>query len=372
MAFLDHVLEPPSYGWQDAQGNLIKPTVGQILREFTMRINIFRTRKNWQSAFNWTQMIVLLPFFLLFIFKYFSFPLLAVGFVYSMIIMGSHGTVWYHRYSTHNAFTFRNGFWRFITQNLVLKVVPEETYVVSHHVHHAKSDQPGDPYNANAGFLYCFLADANHQPIARNLSAEDYERAVRLMRHTGVPVNTYAQYQRWGSVTNPGKSILLSVLNWVFWYGVFYLIGGNALAVTIFGSAFFWAFGIRTFNFEGHGKGKDKRTEGVDYNWDDMSINQIWPGFVAGEWHNNHHLFPKSARSGFLAYQIDFAWYYVKFLSIIGGVTEYRDNKKQFLEEYRKPYLAQKAAVKAGIAVPAFAAPVSEKEPALEPAELLD
>ena len=60
-----------------------------------------------------------------------------------------------------------------MTQNLVIKTFPEEIYVVSHHVHHAKSDQPGDPYNANAGFLYCFLADVNHQPIAQNLSEED-------------------------------------------------------------------------------------------------------------------------------------------------------------------------------------------------------
>lgn len=53
-------------------------------------------------------------------------------------------------------------------------MIPEEIYVVSHHVHHAKSDQPGDPYNASGGFLYCFLADVNHQPIAKSLSEKDY------------------------------------------------------------------------------------------------------------------------------------------------------------------------------------------------------
>ena len=65
-----------------------------------------------------------------------------------------------------------------------------------------------------------------------------------------------------------------------------------------------------------------------------MSINQIWPGFVAGEWHNNHHLFPKSARSGFKPYQVDMAWYYIKFLSLIGAVSSYHDSKKQFYLEY--------------------------------------
>ncbi len=34
MSFLDHVLQPPSYGWRDRNGVLVKPTRGEILREF--------------------------------------------------------------------------------------------------------------------------------------------------------------------------------------------------------------------------------------------------------------------------------------------------------------------------------------------------
>ena len=48
-------------------------------------------------------------------------------------------------------------------------------------------------------------------------------------------------------------------LNWGFWYAVFFLLGGHALAVTLFGSAGVWALGVRTFNYEGHGKGSDRR-----------------------------------------------------------------------------------------------------------------
>jgi fatty-acid desaturase len=118
--------------------------------------------------------LLLLPFFLLFVFKFFTWYRLVAAFVYGMIIMGTHGTIWHHRYCTHRAYKFRNTFWRFFTQNLTLKAIPEEIYVLSHHVHHAKSDQPGDPYNANGGFLYCFLADVNHQLINCNLSETDY------------------------------------------------------------------------------------------------------------------------------------------------------------------------------------------------------
>lgn len=342
MRLLDNILEPPSYGWMDKQRNLVKPTPKQILKEFFSRVNIFKTRKNWLPFFNWFTVLCLFPFLLAFIFKYFNWYLFAAAFVYSMIIMGTHGTIWHHRYCTHGAYKFRNKFWRFFTQNLTIKAIPEEIYALSHHVHHAKSDQPGDPYNANAGFLYCFLADVNHQPINRNLSEVEYNKAVNLMKHTGVKANNYSQYQKWGSIASPLRTFLETFLNWAFWYTVFYLIGGHGLACALFGGAFVWAVGVRTFNYEGHGKGEDKRTDGVDYNRKDMSINQLWPGIVAGEWHNNHHLFPKSARSGFKPHQIDFAWYYIKFMSLLGAVTFYRDSKRQFLKEHHEPYINTK------------------------------
>ena len=334
MPFLNSILEPPSYGWKDEFGNLEKPSSNQILKEFFSRLNIFRNKKNWLSFMSWMMIVALTPFLFLFIFKYFTFKLLIVAFVYSMIIMGTHGTIWHHRYCTHGAYKFRNKFWRFFTQNLTLKIIPEEIYAISHHVHHALSDQPGDPYNASGGFLYCFLADVNHQPIARNMTEKDYDRCVGLMKHTGVKANSYEKYNVWGTIARPLGTLISILLNWGFWFITLYLIGGPGLACAVFGAAGVWAVGVRTFNYEGHGKGKDKRRDGVDFNRDDMSINQIWPGYVAGEWHNNHHLYPKSARSGFKPYQLDIAWCYIKFLSLIGAVSSYRDSKKQFYRDY--------------------------------------
>jgi fatty-acid desaturase len=342
MPLLDYILEQPSYGWKDNAGNFIKPTSAQIFKEFFSRLNIFKSRKNWLPFFCWFTVLCLAPFLTIFILKYFTWYRLAAAAVYSMIIMGTHGTIWHHRYCTHKAYKFRNNFWRFFTQNLTIKAIPEEIYALSHHVHHAKSDQPGDPYNANGGFLYCFLADVNHQPINRSLSETDYNKAVGLMKHTGVQPNNYQQYLKWGSVANPWKTLFAVILNWSFWYLVFYVIGGHGLACALFGGAGFWAVGVRTFNYEGHGKGKDKQTEGTDYSRNDKSINQWWPGIVAGEWHNNHHLFPRSARSGFKPHQIDFAWYYIRFMNMIGAVSFYRDSKKQFYKEYHQPYLNSK------------------------------
>ena len=339
MTFLQTVLEPPAYGWRDENGELVKPTHKQIITEFFSRLNVFKNKKNWLPFTSWMLIAGLSPFFTLYFIKYLSVTSVLIGFVYGMIIMGSHGTIWHHRYCTHGAYKFRNGFWRFFTQNLTLRIIPEEIYAISHHVHHALSDTPGDPYNAQAGFLYCFLADVNHQPIAKNMTEKDYARCINLMKHTGIRPNTYVRYQKWGSIACPLRTVAAIVLNWAFWFTVWYLIGGPALVCTLFASAGVWAVGVRTFNYEGHGKGKDKRKEGTDYNRDDMSINQFWPGFVAGEWHNNHHLYPKSARSGFKPYQVDFAWYYIKFMSMIGAISSYKDSKKQFYKDYYRPEL---------------------------------
>jgi fatty-acid desaturase len=156
MAFIDRILQPPSYGWQHADGSLVKPSPATIFKEFFSRLNIFKTRKNWLPFLNWIKVLCLVPFAVLFFTQYFSWWLFLAGAIYGMIMMGTHGTIWHHRYCTHGAYTFSNNFWRFFTRNLSLAVIPEETYTISHHVHHAKSDQPGDPYCAEAGFYIVF------------------------------------------------------------------------------------------------------------------------------------------------------------------------------------------------------------------------
>lgn len=337
MSIINNVLREPSYGWKDAAGEFYRPTKKELLKEFFSRLNIFKSKKNWLAFTCWANLLVLFPFTVIFFVNHFSFLLLFLGFAYGMVVMGTHGTIWYHRYSTHEAYTFKNKFWKYFTQNLVPKMIPEEIYVISHHVHHAKSDSAGDPYNAHGGFLYCFLADANHQPIAQDLSESDYKKARSFMEHTGVYCNSYKQYKKWGSVSNPWYTISTTLFSMAFWFIVFYLIGGMPLASALLGGAFFWALGVRTFNYEGHGKGDVRHKDGFDFNNKDLSINQYWPGIVAGEWHNNHHLFPRSARSGFLNYQIDFAWYYIYILYKIGGVKSYFNSREKFISEYYQP-----------------------------------
>jgi stearoyl-CoA desaturase (delta-9 desaturase) len=340
MAFIDEVLQEPAYGWKNAQGELVKPTVKQLYAEAFSRINIFKDKRNWISLISWLMAVCMLPFVYLFLFEYFSFWYLGAAVFYGMVIMSTHGTIWFHRYCTHKAFTFSHPVCRFITQNLVLRTFPEEMYVISHHVHHVKVEEPGDPYNAYAGLMYCMLSDVNHHSIAKDLSELNYGKAANFMSNSGVQINTYIQYKKWGSIATPLYTIGLWLLNWAFWFVAFYLIGGPGLACALFGGALFWFILVRAFNYNGHGNGKAKHVDGVDFDRSNLSINQTRPGLFSGEWHNNHHLYPGSARAGFLPNQLDLAWFYIKGLHKIGAVSTYKDSKALFLKNQLAKYKA--------------------------------
>jgi sn-1 stearoyl-lipid 9-desaturase len=339
-SFLGKVLDPPTYGFAK-DGKLVVPTHSELFREFRGNLNVFGPHGDWLALLSWTFTFLLVIPFILFFTTYFSVKLLFVGLVYSMVAMGTHGTIYLHRFCTHRAYTFRHPIYRFFVRNLTIKIIPEEVYAISHRVHHWKSEKPGDPYNVHGGWLYCFLSDANHQRIAQDLTEKEYGNLKKFLNHSGVKLNTYAQYKKYGSLCHPFRTVLHYVLNWSFWFGAFYLIGGPALAVAIFGMAAVWAFGVRTYNYDGHGGGKDKKVEGSDFLAENLAINQLWPGYVAGEWHNNHHLYPNGARSGFLPYQIDLAWLFIRFYRAIGGIKSYKDYRADFYRDHYNPYLVR-------------------------------
>ena len=91
-SFLRRVLEEPAYGWSRS-GALYKPTVSEIMREWRSRMNLFANRKAWLGVSGWCWTFALFPFGVVFLIRYFSWPLMLAGFLYSMVGIGTHGTV---------------------------------------------------------------------------------------------------------------------------------------------------------------------------------------------------------------------------------------------------------------------------------------
>src|ERR1700743_1129725 len=178
------------------------------------------------------------------------------------------------------------------------------------------------------------LAEYNPQRFSPNLCEASHKKAIHFLKHTGVALNSYEQYQKWGALTSPLYLVAVWLLNWSFWFGALYLIGGMGLVSAIFSAAFLWFALIRAFNYTGHGGGKIKHREGIDFDRSNLSINQTRPGMLAGEWHNNHHLYPGSARAGFLQGQLDLAWVYIYTLRKLNMVSRYKDSKKEFLRKH--------------------------------------
>jgi stearoyl-CoA desaturase (delta-9 desaturase) len=337
--FLARILREPSYGYE-REGRLYVPTSRELWAEYRARINVLSDRRGWLPLWSQLSTLALLPFAAVFFLKYFTVPRLLAGIAYNLFL-NVHGTAYLHRYGTHSAFKTSSRFALFILRNLSIKIVCEEIFVISHHVHHALAEKPGDPYNARAGWLYCFIADVNHQTLRKDLSCEDYARVAGLLSHCGLRANTYEQYLKWGSVTNPGRLLAHTALNWAFWFGALSLAGGPGLACAIFGLSSLWAISIRNFNFKSHGSGRDLRRAGVDFNVGDRSVNLALAGFSAGEWHGNHHLYPRSARAGFLPWQPDISFLFVRALKGAGLVESYVDHRSDFFREYYEPYLSR-------------------------------
>jgi stearoyl-CoA desaturase (delta-9 desaturase) len=55
---------------------------------------------------------------------------------------------------------------------------------------------------------------------------------------------------------------------------------------------------------------------------------------MAGEWHNNHHACPASARMGFMPGQLDLGFMLVRLLHALGVVSSYTDQRELFRKDY--------------------------------------
>jgi stearoyl-CoA desaturase (delta-9 desaturase) len=83
-----------------------------------------------------------------------------------------------------------------------------------------------------------------------------------------------------------------------------------------------------------HG-GNQPRRKKVGWEFDDRNyaLNQWFYGYIASEWHDNHHKYPFSASNGFLPGQIDLAFQIIKLLHRLGIVESYVNAKPLFEKE---------------------------------------
>jgi fatty-acid desaturase len=176
-------------------------------------------------------------------------------------------------------------------------------WVVTHRIHHAHTDGPGDPHTPRDGGWWAHIGWML-KGTAQSHDRETMERYAPDMMKDKFHVIANNFY--WVPVIFLGIGLLaLGGWSFVLW-GVFFRITFNFHSTWLVNSAtHMW--GRRRFATR------------------DDSTNNWWVALLTfGEgWHNNHHAFPTAARHGLAWYEIDLNWWGIRtmqFLHLAKGI----------------------------------------------------
>ena len=182
-------------------------------------------------------------------------------------------------------------------------------WVVTHRIHHANTDEVGDPHTPRDGGWWA------HMGWILRGTAQQHEESV-IQRYapdlTKDPVHMFMNRFYFVPLILSGLA-LFAIGGWpMMFIGVF-------LRVTI-GLHFTWLVNSAT-----HLWGTRR------FLTRDDSTNSWWVAVLTfGEgWHNNHHAHPRAARHGLTWYEIDVNWYGIRALQLLGLAKGIRLISKQ-------------------------------------------
>lgn len=305
---------PPTFGLVGPAPS--KPGITAVLREWMDAVAFWRNPARGIPAAYAAYHLITAGIFIGFLATHFT-PgnLLAVTAIASGI--GTiYNTVWYHRYCSHRAFRFRHPFFAriFLWTNPIC--FREESYAIPHRIHHSRSDEPGDPYGPHLGWLGSYLATESQQKMNTDVSPEEYERLARSLDHIGFVKNAFDAYRRTGSVENVAHYAARVLVVNTLWPGLAYAVAGFHGVLAWISGVFLFTFVVRDFNFRGHSTLIGSSHAG-------HPVNQWIYGWIAGEWHGNHHTHPRLAQSGLEWWQIDIPFWIIRLMAAVGIVTHY-------------------------------------------------
>jgi stearoyl-CoA desaturase (delta-9 desaturase) len=195
-------------------------------------------------------------------------------------------------------------------------------WVANHRIHHGRSDREGDVHSPRRGFWYAHVGwivdDASTDPEAyrkycRDLAGDAYYHW--LVRYRLAPQAAAVALVGFG-------------------------LGWAAVPLVFFLPVVCWMHSTYAVNSVCH----DARFGSRLFETREGSRNVWWVGLLAlGEgWHNNHHAYPRSARHGLGARQLDLSYLVIRLLSAAGlardvkeapGVTQGYKNERPYDKE---------------------------------------
>ncbi len=215
-------------------------------------------------------------------------------------ISGSLGVgMGFHRLLTHRGYKTPKWVEYFMTTCGTLALEGGAiNWVVTHRIHHAHTDAPGDPHTPRDGTWWAHMGWILRGTAQQHGDAVMWRYAPDLMRDRfHVLLNRFY----WVPQVVLGLT-LLAVGGWTLMlWGVFLRVTLNLHSTWLVNSAtHMW--GSRRFQTT------------------DDSTNLWWVALLTwGEgWHNNHHAHPTAARHGLAWYEVDVNWYGIRALQALG------------------------------------------------------
>jgi len=331
------VLTEPRFGYLGHDGLPRKPSFQDILKELLYVLDVSANPTHSLTALNFIFQLSTLVAFLVYCFLFFSAGSLIFMLITIFVLGTIYNTIWYHRYCSHKSFQFARSWFvkLFLWTNPLAFVFREETYAIPHRVHHQRTDNAGDPYGPHLGWLATFLAPELTQRTNSDVSEERFQSLKRNIRHIGLYTHTYAQFKETGNIEHFGHYAARVVFSHLFWIVFILILGGTSYLSAYFSAIFIITVLIRDFNWRGHG-GNFRRIKKAGWEFDSSShaLNQRFYGYIASEWHDNHHKYPMSANNGFLPGQVDSAFRMIKLMHRVGIIQSYVDARLVFEKEH--------------------------------------
>lgn len=306
------------------------PTFQDVVPEWLDSINVLKNTEAITTVFWLLNHLLGVAFTIAFFGFYFSWTNLIWWLGFALLHAHFFHTFWYHRYCSHRAFKFRHQWFARLIYWLNPLCIKEEAYVIPHYVHHKNSDKPGDPYGPVNGYWGSFSATESANFMNRDMTSKEFTLCQRLLSHIPSQWNDEANFRSTGSFEAFWRYPVRFLVSNGFWITFFLLLGRpDLLSAWYFGALTFLLI-MRDFNYRGHDEHVHSK-EKLDSHSD--AINQWIYGWLASEWHDNHHRFANSAKCGFAKTEIDVSFFFTKLLTRLGIIESYVDSSKGYERE---------------------------------------
>lgn len=282
---------------------------------------------NKLAKLNWNTVVFMVLFHLGAVAALFTFSWPAL--IASLVLLwigGSLGVgMGFHRLLTHRGYKTPKLLEYFLTVCGTLAMEGGSiNWVVTHRIHHAYTDAPGDPHTPRDGRWWAHMGWILRGTAQQHEPAVMWRYAPDLMKD---PVHVWLNRLYFVPLVITGI-LLFAFLGYpgLMW-GVFLRVTIGLHATWLVNSAtHLW--GSRRFETR------------------DDSTNNWWVALLTfGEgWHNNHHAFPRAARHGLTWYELDLNWVGIRSLQLLGLASGIQLIGKQQLKANAESTSLRKAA----------------------------